>query len=92
MIAGAAVTLFRRGLGRLAMTTTDQNGEFSFPSLPPSADYWITISGAAYFADEKNGLMVQQGFDAVYEMGLESCSPGRCQPHLMTIPTIGPCA
>jgi hypothetical protein len=89
----ATVTLYLKGKGRIATTVTGEDGRFSFSGLQPRREeYWLTIAHEGTFSEELRHLQVQPGFEAVYDpMTLESCSPGRCEPHLKTIRVIPPC-
>lgn len=91
-IGDTTVTLYAPRIGKIATTTTDVDGRFSFGGVPPRRDYWVRTVRAGYFDDEFKDLVVQPGLEAVYEqLGLEACAPGRCQPSLKTI-FVSPCA
>jgi hypothetical protein len=91
-IAEATVVLYTHNSGKLGTTKSGSSGGFSFKGLPPQNQYWISISAEGYFADELLGLAVQSGLDAAHTKTLESCAPGRCQPHLKSIRVFPACA
>jgi hypothetical protein len=91
-VTQATVVLYRHGSGSLSTTKSDDTGRFSFNGLRPGTQYWISFSAVGYFVDELTELTVQSGLDAVHTKTLESCAPGRCQPHLKSIRILGGCA
>ncbi|HEY3442149.1 MAG TPA: carboxypeptidase-like regulatory domain-containing protein [Paludibaculum sp.] len=92
-VAGANVTLLRKNLGPISSQATQPDGKFSFVGLNPNAEeYWISIEREGYFSEEVRHLRVSPGLEAVYpSIMMESCSPGRCQPHLKTPYVAGFC-
>ena len=93
-VSGATVTLYVKGSGRIGSQKTGSDGTFRFAGLTTQPrEYWISIEHEGYFAEELEHLSVVPGLEAVYSgITMESCSPGRCQPHLKTVRVIGPCA
>ena len=91
-LGGGSVELYAPRVGKIATSVTDADGRFSFAGVPARADYWIHTARPGYFDDEFTAIIVQSGFQTVYEqIGLESCTPGRCDPSLKTIRVLGGC-
>src|SRR5262249_55183169 len=92
-IGMAVVTLYIQAKGPVTSTLTDENGRFAFLGLQVRPEeYWITIAATGYFSEELRHLTIRPGFEAVYApVALESCIPGRCQPHLKTIRVLPTC-
>jgi hypothetical protein len=90
-IKDATVKLYRSGSGRVAATTTDAAGNFTFRNLEPNPDYSIDISRDGYFVEEMMHLAVLPGLESVYDKFLEACPAGRCRPDLKAIEVLPPC-
>ena len=90
-IAGATLVLYRRESGRLAVTRTDGDGNFSFRNLPPRSDYRISVSSDGYFTDTLEDMTVQADWDSVYSGVLESCGAGPCEKSVKSFPILAPC-
>jgi len=84
-VGGSVVVLYSLGSGRVAEATADTSGNYRFTNLQPRSGYWISIVSDGYFSDELTDLVVQPNLESVYSKALESCPPGRCQPHLKAI-------
>jgi carboxypeptidase family protein len=92
-IVGTTVTLYAPRIGKVATTTTDADGRFSFSGVPARRDYWVRTTRSGYFDDEFTDLVVQSGLDTVYErLGLEACAPGRCDSSPKTLRILPGCA
>ncbi len=93
-VQGAVVTLYVKGKGRIGSEKTSERGSFLFVDLREQPDeYWISIEHDGFFLEEASHLVVFPGLEAVYPpITIESCRPGRCQPHLKTVRVLPRCA
>jgi hypothetical protein len=93
-VQGATVTLYMKDRGRVRSQRTNAAGAFSFAGLQmQTEEYWVSIERDGFFVEEVRHLFVVPGFEAVYsQITMESCSPGRCQPHLKTVHVMPSCA
>jgi hypothetical protein len=93
-VQSATVTLYVKGMGRIRSQRTNAAGAFSFAGLQvQAAEYWVSIEHDGFFVEEVRHLFMAPGFEAVYsQITMESCRPGRCQPHLKTIRVMPSCA
>jgi len=90
-VSGAIATLYVPSLGRVARTSSNEDGEFSFNHLAVRSDYWIRVVHDGFFAGEFTKLEVQPQFETVYGLELESCEVGHCAPHLKKIRVLPSC-
>jgi len=61
VISGASVTVTNKQTGRSFSATTDQNGKFSFPDLPPGK-YKVVVDSKGFFPIKFDDVGVSPGF------------------------------
>lgn len=93
-VAGAVVTLYRKGKGGIGSTKTNEDGVFRFVNVAVEPEeFWVSIEDGGFFREEVRRLVLCAGLETVYSpITLEPCSPGHCQPYLKTIRVIPGCA
>jgi hypothetical protein len=91
-IDSARIALFLPESGIVNSATTDRAGYFSLTGIPVRSNYRIEIVRGGYYTEQFTDFQIQAGYETVYNLDLQPCSAGGCQPSLRPVRVLPSCA